>query len=292
MNIFAVILPKHACWVFISITCFLLPSTVQGGLLQGDSDDGRIGKMLMNTILPGLSLIGKTIEDLLDGDDAVRTAGVVDNFSKWSLFFEKCSYEHGEANVPMQTVKPGFKEGFAAHKSIGVYGVYMKCTFVNNADGGAAERIHFMVDIPWDVSFTNNNRLAMAVCDNKRDSLSSCNSLSLSDMSSGTYDFLTRRTYTDSIANIAQCNSRLCLIGTMGTSHTPIVRIKVYPRSANDLSGTAAKALEKNGISATDYHQFVDSTIKYADKNPSQRLRVCVGYTLVATLFAVCVGAV
>ena len=264
-------------------------ASVEGGLVRRDSG-GDIEKMLINTILPGISLVGKTIDDLLDGSDAVRTAGVVENFSRWTMFFKECTYEHGEANVPMQSVKPGYKEGFAAHKSAGVYGVYMKCTFVMNTESPTVdEKVHFMIDVPWDLSFTKENRLAMAVCNGNTND--ACNSLSLSDMSVGTYDFMARRIYKNSIANIAMCNKKVCLIGTMGTSHTPIVRIKVYPRDVDDLSEAAAKSLKDNGVPGKDYESFLDSTIKYSDKNPANRLKVCSVHIAIAALFAVCAAA-
>ena len=229
----------------------------------------------------------------------VLLAGVVENFSRWTMFFKECVYEDGEANVPMQTVKPGYKEGFAAHKKAGIYGVHMKCTFVMETGGESGdgdEKIHFMVDIPWDVSITKENRLALAVCNGTVDD--ACNSLTLSDMSTRSYSFMTGRMYKNSVKNIAQCNNHVCLMGTMGTSYTPIVRIKLYPKYAKDLSEAAAKKLKKiildkedsdarNRLQEEDYKRRLNNILKYADKSSSRMLTVCTGFTFVFVAIAV-----
>ena len=71
-------------------------ASVEGGLVRRDSG-GDIEKMLINTILPGISLVGKTIDDLLDGSDAVRTALVSLRILADGQCFSK--------NVPMSMVR-------------------------------------------------------------------------------------------------------------------------------------------------------------------------------------------
>ena len=262
------------------ICCFVI---LQSGLIYVKGGNYSGLEMLVDTILPGVSMIGKTTKDLLDGSDEVRIAGVVENFSRWSMFYSDCVFEDGQANVLMQTVKPGYKEGFAAHKKVGVYGVHMKCTFVMDN-----EKIHFMVDVPWDVGITKENRLALAVCNGTADD--TCNSLTLSDMGTGSYSFMTSRMYKNSVQNLAQCNSKVCLVGTMGTTFTPIIRIKAYPVDVKDLSTAAAEKLKKTvqdkkdseKLEKKEYENGLKNILKYADKSSSRMLKVSTGFTFLS----------
>ena len=111
-----------------------------------------------------------------------------------------------------------------------------------------------MYDVPWDVGFTKHNRLAIAVCSKN---LSDCKGLSYSDMSENYYSFMKRSTYKDSVANIMQCSSGICVSGTMGTSYRPEIKLRVYPESFNDLAATIQEKMKGKDISSIHYLEYL-----------------------------------
>ena len=218
----------------------------------------------------GLSLLNKQITDLMDGSESVRVGVRVDNYSTFTLDFLKCTIEDGVLNISPTSVHAGYREGFAGHKKIGTEGVWLMCSYSMAYAKGLTDKFHMMVDVEYNFGFHRNNRLSIAACDGAD---STCNSLSLSQMSRKNFNFMKRRTYVESSVNIMQCNERICVIGTMGTGYSSVVDLDFYPQNPQYLANHIKEKMRENGMSAEAYKQFLKTTNQHAKTNNAMPLK-------------------
>ena len=204
-------------------------------------------------ITPGSSLAGTTVRALMSSSYRVAVAGSVENFSKWALVLQECEIKSGYMNVPMRSVAPGKREGFAGHKTGGTAtGNWVKCSFkVANK-----YMVHFMYSAPFNFNF-HANWLTVAVCELGVDR--ECPSLSAYTMYYKRRPFMRRHKYYRNVQTVKFCGDRLCVTGVMGTSHQPIIHIRVMPKYYRDLCRPSKGASAKGLWDASDYQRFVNS---------------------------------
>lgn len=214
---------------------------------------GLTAAVIGASISPGASLAGTTVGALKSSSYRVAVSGSVENLSKWALVLQGCEIKSGYMNVPMRSVAPGKREGFAGHKTAHTAtGNWVKCSFkVANK-----YMVHFMYSAPYNFNF-HSNWMTVAVCDlgvNRE-----CPSLSAYTMYYYHRSFMRRREYYYNVKTVKICGARLCVTGVMGTSHQPTIDIKVFPRSYSDLCHASKAASIKDHWNANAYRSFVHS---------------------------------
>ena len=214
---------------------------------------GLTAGVLGASISPGASLAGTTVRALMSSSYRVAVSGSVENFSKWPLVLQECEIKSGYMNVPMRSVAPGEREGFAGHKTgHTATGNWVKCSFkVANK-----YMVHFMYSAPYNFKF-HSNWLTVAVCELGVDR--ECPSLSAYTMYYYRRPFMRRRQYYYNVKTVKFCGDRLCVTGVMGTSHQPMIHIRVMPRYYSDLCHASKAASVRGHWNAYDYQRFVKS---------------------------------
>ena len=140
-------------------------------------------------------------------------------------------------NVPMRSVAPGQREGFASHKTAHTAtGSWVRCAF----DVGDI-MFHFMYSAPFSFDF-HSNWLAFAVCP-KTDS--TCRGFTAYKLYWNTHSYIAKREYYYNIHTLKKCYGKICITGVMGTSHKPEIDIKVMPLSYDDLADVVVCNLSK-----------------------------------------------
>lgn len=226
----------------------------------------NIMTVIAQVIQTGASLTGTTVSALRDPEFSISASGSIENYSRWPLYHVGCNIENGKMNVPMTSVLPGQKEGFASHKTgDAAVGNFIKCTYIitgNTSLPYSSVYIHIMYEIPYDLLY-NANILSLAVCNVVEDG-NKCWTLSAGDMRDRNYAFMNRMVYKDLVSRILICRSGICLYGMMGSSHITEITITLYPESFEDLSPTIlsnGKFPEKKKAKS-EYLKFIEDEKK------------------------------
>lgn len=201
------------------------------------------------SISAGASLAGTTVNALKDPTYGVTVSGSVENYAKWAMHFKTCEIKSGYMNIPMRSVAPGQKEGFAGHKTgHTATGSWIRCTFqVDNA------LVHFMYSAPYNFNHYSNT-LAVAVCPKgSRD----CKNMNAYKMYYNSRNFLARRKYYYSVKTVKICKYGFCFTGSMGTSHKPTIHLKLMPTSYDNLSDASKTSSVKERWNKADYERLV-----------------------------------
>jgi len=212
------------------------------------------GAIIAGGITAGASILGIGIKRLMSTGYSVAVAGSIENYSKVAMIFEECEVKNGKMNKPMVTVHPGEKEGFASHKSSwSFHGSWVYCTY-----RVSDRRVHIMYDAPYTFHYSCYNTLALAITMPHV-------TLSASDMFEKRYSFMAKRQYYYSIAPTKICDDTFCITGTMGYSHKPEIKIKLYPRHFYHLSHSCKdimrQAWHKNA--GRQYSKFIKNVFNY-----------------------------
>ena len=214
---------------FCAVVLVATTDAVKDGKDKKDKkDDGGITAANIGTcISAGASLFGRSLNGLKHTSSIrnyVSISGFVENYTKWPMIYNGCEIKRGQMNVPIRTVAPGLREGFASHRyGFTKYGSWIKCSFkVNKA----------MVHYSYDVTAGYKNTLSLAVCPADSDT---CTDLNARKMYFDEHDYIARRKYNDDVDTLKKCNKGICMIGVMGTSLQTEVFIKVMPESHADL---------------------------------------------------------
>ncbi|XP_057309393.1 tereporin-Ca1-like [Hydractinia symbiolongicarpus] len=245
------------------LICFLLFCLV-GTLVceysekKHEKEKGRRVKRFAITLLlgtaltTGASLIGTTVTGLKSSSYRVSVSGSVENYSKWTLKLQTCEIKSGYMNTPLRTIVPGYREGFASHKTSNTAtGSYVRCTF----DPLNGDLIHIMYSAPYSFDF-HANWLGFAICPK---SSSECRSITADKMYYEKTSYAKLKKFARSISQLRTCGTHFCMTGTMGTSHKPELDIRVYPTDYERLSTAVKKSSAKNRWSKGDYETFVNS---------------------------------
>lgn len=201
-----------------------------------------------NVVIRDGALKTKSIRELQTGEYGYEASGAVENYSKWTLSLRHSEEAHGYETIKMRhSIHPGYMMGFAArHASSTAVGVWMRFSFVVDDD----ILLHFMYMTPYSDSI--NNVLAVAACD----SVSRlCRSMDADKMYFNKYPFLERREYNQYRILVAKCDDNLCILGWMDSSHKPVVRIKVFPRSYYGLKDSIREKL--SDLTKEKYDAFI-----------------------------------
>lgn len=204
--------------------------------------------MITTGISAGTSLAGTSVSAIMAPAYTVAVSGSVENYSKWPMIFQYCESAAGQINKNMINVDPGKKEGFASHKTgHTAKGTWVYCLYkVNNI------RVHIMYSAPYDFNL-HSNWLALAVT-------ASSVTLNADKMYNKRYNYMARREYYYSVRPTELCQVGFCIKGTMGTSHRPIVTIKFYPRSFDNICPSVRKSLKDMDVKDANqaYKKFID----------------------------------
>lgn len=218
--------------VFSGINCYINFARFEGSLKRGGP------------------LQSRTVRALQSGRFRNEASGAVENYTKWPILHHSVEENHGIFTMKLpREINPGSMEGFAArHADSTARGLWMRYSFVIDSD----IMLHFMLSAPYSFDFYDN-WLAVAACEFKS---CLCESMTAEFMYYNHYDFLDRRKYNKYVALVKKCDDNVCILGWMDTSHTPVIRIKVFPRSYFDLDDDIRKDL--SDLTPDAYHSFIN----------------------------------
>ncbi|XP_057291281.1 tereporin-Ca1-like [Hydractinia symbiolongicarpus] len=212
--------------------------------------DAALAPIIGGAIVAGASLTGTTVAGLKSPSYTVSVSGSIENYSKWSIHLRQCQMASGYMNVPMRTIIPGYREGWASHKTGNTAtGTYVRCTFQANND-----LIHIMYSAPYSFDF-HSNWLGVAICPKNN---GECKSMTADKMYYRKSSFVSLKEYYRSISHLRQCRGDFCFTGIMGTSHKPEIDIRIYPRSYDNLSSAVQDSSAKDRWSKGDYDGFIN----------------------------------
>lgn len=214
-------------------------------------DGGITAAIIGAAITAGASLVGTTVSALQASAYSIAVSGSLENYSKWPMFFKGCEVNRGYMNIPMRSVAPGQREGFAGHKNgHTTTGNWVRCSFTVNGIYA-----HFMYSAPYNFNHYSN-WMSVAVCGSDE---KGCTSLSASNMYYNYYSYMARREYYYNVHTVKICNRGFCMKGVMGTNHTPVIDLKLMPIEYDDLCNAAKDASLKERWNKDDYAKFVRS---------------------------------
>ena len=200
-------------------------------------------------IVAGASLIGTTSKSLSDPSYSVTVSGAIENFAKYTMNLKKCHVEDGYVNVPLRSIAPGSKEGFASHKAgHAAKGTYVLCTYKMKGT-----LLHIMFSDPYSYNHYEN-RLGFAICPEDNDK---CKGIDADDIYYKYSTYAKVQKYYGKYKPLKLCHGDFCLHGIMGTTHKTDISVKLYPKNYSDLSEALKSTPIKERYTKDDYEKFV-----------------------------------
>jgi len=233
--------------------------------------------LIGSAISAGTSLGTSTVEGLMKSNFNVAASGSIENYSAWPLRLAPrgCTVLSGTVNQPMKSVDPGYKEAFASHK-IGnrATGTWMFCPF----EVKKKYRVMFMYSVPYSQDFYANT-LTVAICklekancrqidgpgmyymDLERAELDNKALKSLPKDVKPDYSQIAidRHDYYSSIRNVKTCLEDLCIRGSMGSSHHPVIRMSVLPTTFSGLVASVSSQSKQGQWEKDQWKEYVEN---------------------------------
>lgn len=204
-------------------------------------------------ITMGKTLQGSTVRKLQSGRYNVEASGAVENYSKWPVKLVAHETAGGvERKYLPSVIERGTVEGFASRKSSGAAtGVWMRYSMVVDDD----IYIHFMYSVPYSQDFSVN-WLAVATCSHVN---APCRVLTADKMYYHNYPFMDKKSFYTDTRIVKKCYDNICVSGWMEHSHTPVVRIKILPRSFYALAPNVREKLVE--LTPKEYEDYIKSLV-------------------------------
>lgn len=209
--------------------------------------------LIGTAVSAGTSLAGTTVGALANKAYSIAVSGSVENYSKFDLTKVKCTNKAGYINKALPTIHAGLKEGFASHQGGAGTGSWVHCSMV--ASGSPNTMVHIMYIAPNNFDLYSN-KLALGICSRK---LSECRNLNAYKMYYENYKFMTRGEFYYSSNDMVFCHKELCMVGKMGTSHQPEIKINVYAKKFTDAFEKIQHKFKSNNKTSGDYDKFINS---------------------------------
>ena len=183
----------------------------------------------------------------------MEAVGGVENFSPWSLKVRTVESECGSISLSLHDVQSGYVEGFRSHYTPGsVMGIAVRYSLLIDDD----IYLHIMYKVRRFPLSRFPNWLSIALCGKDN---TECTTLDAKKMYYNKYPFLDKQSYyKPPYSKVKKCFNELCVEGMMdGEKHTPVLYVKLFPKSYYHLAANVRGRLASVGVTQNDYEHFI-----------------------------------